>query len=55
MKTVDKIKKSDNDIALFNLVTHIAFRISGILNCKISGNLRDFSWVTNNATFILSG
>lgn len=39
-------KKSDITIALFYLVTHITFWISGILKCKISGNLRDFSWVT---------
>nr|DAM91006.1 MAG TPA: hypothetical protein [Caudoviricetes sp.] len=27
-------------------MTHITFWIIGILKCKISGNLCDFSWVT---------
>nr|DAL90145.1 MAG TPA: hypothetical protein [Caudoviricetes sp.] len=27
-------------------MTHIAFLISGILKCRISGNLHDFPWVT---------
>lgn len=56
MKTVDKIKRAVVISLFFHyLVTYIAFLISGILNCKISGNLHDLSWVTNNATFILSG
>lgn len=47
MKTVDKIKRAVVISLFFHyLVTYIAFLISGILNCKISGNLHDLSWVT---------